>query len=92
MACPYCESENWSRDGFHMAEEWVSDNYVIHYIQCVCGNCERNFFERVEEPIGIIRFRFTFIIDQSDRDSIKRYMDNVIRGAEAILEDTDIRY
>lgn len=44
------------------------------------------------EPIGTIRFRFAFVIDQSDRDSIKEYMDNVIRGAEILLDDTDIRY
>jgi hypothetical protein len=44
------------------------------------------------ELTGTIRFRFNFIIDQSDRDSIKEYMDNVIRGAEILLDYTDIRY
>lgn len=44
------------------------------------------------EPIGTIRFRFELIINWSDRDSIKKYMDNVIRGAEALHDDTEIRY
>ena len=44
------------------------------------------------EPIGTIRFRFNFIIDQADRDSIKEYMDRVIREVEDNLDDTEIRY
>ena len=48
MTCPYCESDNWTREGNFMAEEWVSDEYVKHYIQCVCLDCKRHFFERVE--------------------------------------------
>lgn len=44
------------------------------------------------EPIGTIRFRFEFIINWSDRDSIKEYMGRVIREVEDNLDDTDIRY
>lgn len=47
MNCPYCESENWTRDGNFLAEEWVSDEHVTHYIQCVCLDCKRHFLEKV---------------------------------------------
>lgn len=48
MSCPYCESDNWTRDGNFLAEEWVSDEHIMHYVQCVCFDCKRHFFEKVE--------------------------------------------
>lgn len=48
MKCPYCDSEDWSRDDRRIIENWESDKYVHWYTGAVCMACGRKFWERVE--------------------------------------------
>ena len=86
MVCPYCESEDWAREGIHAAEEWVSDEYVRHYLLCSCGKCSRYFYARVEYSFKssstLSEDQFKARLEDGLKDGISVWTTDGMKGVE----------